>query len=347
MEFHRPPFLLREIKLEVTHECPLVCVHCSSDASPTAPRQMTEADCLRIIREAADLGAREIALSGGEPLTWGPLPRAVAEARTAGMRTSIYTSGTADGAGAKLDAVRSAGAGRIVLSIFGDAADAHERVTRRPGSFTKTISAARHGLAIGLEVEFHFVPFASTYPLLRGVVDLARSLGVHRLSVLRFVPQGRGAMLASEVLDRRQSLQMKRAIEEIRANSELGIDLRTGSPYNYLLLNAKPSCNSGIDRLIVDPLLNIYPCDAFKRTAAADLVGTSDYSRLDTHSLRECWESSPFLNEVRRYLTTPFADECAACAALETCLSGCLAQKVIANGRLAKKSDPDCLKVAS
>lgn len=346
MEYHRPPFRLRELKLEVTHECPLACVHCSSDASPTVARQMSPDDCLRIIREAAELGAAEIAFSGGEPLTWAGLGAAVAAAARAGLRVTIYTSGTPDDAGRQLRALRQAGATRVVLSVFSDAAGPHELVTRQPGSFEKTKAAAIAGVRAGLQVEFHFVPFASTYALLPGVVRLARSLGVHRVSVLRFVPQGRGAMLPSEVLDRRQSLELKRSIEQLRT-TENGVEVRTGSPYNYLLLNADPACTSGIDRLIIDPLLNIYPCDAFKRVSAEALVGTSDYSRLDTFTLRQCWESSPFLKEVRRYLTTPFAEECAGCNALETCLSGCVAQKVIANGSLAKKPDPDCLRIVT
>lgn len=346
MELHQPPFRLRELKLEVTHECPLACVHCSSDASPTTLRQMTLDDCLRIIREAADLGAAEIAFSGGEPLRWTALESAVAAAADAGLRVSIYTSGTPEDAPQKLRALHGAGARRIVLSVFGDSAGPHELVTRRPGSFASTKAAAAVGIQAGLEVEFHFVPFASTYSLLPGVVRVARSLGVSQISVLRFVPQGRGAMLPFEVLDRRQSLELKRSIEYLRTAAN-GVEIRTGSPYNYLLLNDVPACKSGIDRLIIDPLLNIYPCDAFKRVSAEALVGTADYSRLDKFTLRQCWESSPYLNEVRRYLTTPFADQCATCSALETCLSGCLAQKVLANGSLAKKPDPDCLRIIS
>lgn len=42
-------------------------------------------------------------------------------------------------------------------------------------------------------------------------------------------------------------------------------------------------------------------------------------------------------------LTSDFEDPCASCNLLEKCVSGCLAQKTIAHGSLAKKPDPDCL----
>ena len=102
-------------------------------------------------------------------------------------------------------------------------------------------------------------------------------------------------------------------------------------------------CCSGIDRLIIEPDLRIFPCDAFKQIKAEELVGTLELSSLNGNSLSECWEHSPFLEAVREYLTTDFAEPCVSCQSLEQCLSGCLAQKVIANGNLKKSPDPLCL----
>jgi len=111
----------------------------------------------------------------------------------------------------------------------------------------------------------------------------------------------------------------------------------------FLLLNDQPKCSSGIDRLFIGPDLRIYPCDAFKQIKAEELVGTIKLSQLKDVGLKECWESSPFLEAVREYLTTDFVEPCASCHVLEKCLSGCLAHKVIANGNFEKRPDPDCL----
>ena len=96
MKQHAPPFTLREMKLEVTHACPLACVHCSSDASPSCSREMTPMDCRRIVSEAAELGVKNLAFSGGEPLIWSAIDDAVSHGTELGTEVSIYTSGNVD-----------------------------------------------------------------------------------------------------------------------------------------------------------------------------------------------------------------------------------------------------------
>lgn len=341
MKQHKPPFMLREIKLEVTHGCPLACVHCSSDASPSCRREMTPDDCTRIMSEAADLGVKKLALSGGEPLIWPRLREAVRHATTLGMEVTIYTSGNVDAPKSAFQALLTRGCGRFVFSLFGASPTSHERVTRIGGSFQKTLMAIDTVHGLGAVAEIHFVPFVENFQELDELAQLGNCHGVSQISVLRFVPQGRGQLFRQHDLSQLQNLQLKRAIERLRSS---GVAIRTGSPYNFLLLNHQPECFSGIDRLIIGPDLDIYPCDAFKQVRAEESVGTSDYSRLDRFSLRDCWERSPFLRNVREYLTTPFAAPCDSCNVLTQCLSGCLAQKVIVHGNFEKRPDPACLR---
>ena len=180
----------------------------------------------------------------------------------------------------------------------------------------------------------------NNYQDLEAIAHLANKCGVSRISILRFVPQGRGVLIRHRALNRIQNIQLKRNIERLRSK---GFDIRTGSPYNFLMLNDQPKCSSAIDRLIIGPDLRIFPCDAFKQIKAEEVVGTLKFSQIKGVGLEECWESSPFLERVREYLTTDFAEPCASCDALEKCLSGCLAQKVIANGNFEKRPDPMCL----
>ena len=341
MKLHKPPFALREIKLEVTHACPLACVHCSSDASPSCSREMRPEDCARILSEASGLGVKELAFSGGEPLIWPGIDEAGRDATRLGMEVSLYTSGNADAPKRTLRPLVAGGCHRFVFSLFGASPVTHQRVTRIRGSFERTLTAIAAVRNLGAEAEIHFVPFADNFGELGALVELGKRSGVSQVSVLRFVPQGRGQLLQRHGLNRLQNLQLKKAIERFRA---AGFPVRTGSPYNFLLLNHQPECCSGIDRLIVGPELDIYPCDAFKQVQAQELVGTADYSRLDRFSLRDCWEKSPYLGLVRQHLTTPFDAPCESCNVLSQCLSGCLAQKVVAHRNFSKRADPSCLR---
>lgn len=341
IKYHQRPFKLHEFKIEVTYHCELNCIHCSSDARPSNTLEMGREDCLRILSEAIQMGAREAAFSGGEPLTWPHLADAVEAAAKGGLKVTIYTAGVVDEFEAKAEALFSRGAQRFIFSIFGGNATSHERVTRVAGSFKRTCDAVQVARGIGLVTELHFVPLSTNYRELGDVAALGKKLGTDKVSVLRLVPQGRATLIQGRALTKIQNVELRRQIVALR---KAGFDIRTGSPYNFLMVNESPQCCAAIDRLIVGPDLRIYPCDAFKQVKAEHVAGTLDYSCLRDAQLQDCWEKSPFLEAIRHYLTTPFPQGCAECHELEDCLSGCLAQKLIASGNLNKRPDPDCLK---
>jgi pyrroloquinoline quinone biosynthesis protein E len=302
---------------------------------------MDEPDCLRVLSQAAAIGVKEVAFSGGEPLIWSAIHTAVQTAKNLGLTVGVYTSGNVDQVDALFRGLHRKGLSRAVFSVFGGSESSHERVTRVRGSFESTLNAIGAAQTAGLVTEIHFVPMARTVEELPGVAQIAERIGVRRISILRFVPQGRGYLMRRHALTRVQNLRLKRMIERLR---DSGVEIRTGSPYNALLLNERPGCYSAIDRLIIGPGLRVYPCDAFKQVEAEELVGTSKFSSLEEWTLEECWEKSPYLKAVRDCLTTPFVEPCVSCDLLEKCLSGCLAQKVLAYGDMAKRSDPMCLR---
>jgi radical SAM protein with 4Fe4S-binding SPASM domain len=230
----------------------------------------------------------------------------------------------------------------MIFSVFGATAITHERITRKAGSFERTKAAMSDALSVGLATELHFVPMVGNYLELNDVTNLARQLSASRVSLLRLVPQGRATLIKNRVLNRIQNLDLRRQVQALR--KEHGDDfIRTGSPYNFLMLNDTPACCAAINRLIIGPDLRLYPCDAFKRIGALELVKTEDWSCLVGTRLPDCWQNSPYLEAVRTYLNTEFEAPCVLCKSLEKCLSGCLAQKVIAYNSLDKKPDPDCL----
>jgi radical SAM protein with 4Fe4S-binding SPASM domain len=333
---------LREFKLEVTHRCALNCLHCSSDARPSNSREMGRDDCLRVIAEAAAMGAEEVAFSGGEPLLWSALPDAVAAAAGHALKVTVYTSGNADQFGQRASRLRELGASLAVFSVFGPTAVSHERVTRMRGSFARTTAAMHEARALGLSIELHFVPMAGTYRDLPEIACLAREHGASRLSVLRLVPQGRAALVPGRILSRVQNLELRRQILALRAEHGDSF-VRTGSPYNFLMLSDQPACRAAMDRLTIGPDLHLYPCDAFKGIRASEVVRTEEWSCLCGASLFECWRRSPYLEAVRTQLAADFGAPCRSCGLLQKCASGCLAQKAIANGSLKKGPDPDCL----
>ena len=336
----KPPYWLKQIKIEVTHDCMLNCVHCSSMAGSGTGRAMKWLACKRILREASEMGVEEVSFSGGEPLLWDSIVDAVGLSASLGMRTFIYTGGIAGNAKAVLRQLKAAGLTRAMFSIFGENAAQHEAITASKGNYVETLAVAQCCINMGLHTEFHFVPLAETYKALPNIANMARSIGVERISVLRLVPQGRSGTNTDAQLSYSQNIELRSIVLTLRHEKH---DVRLGSPYNFLMLDQSSQCLSGIDRLTINPILRIFPCDAFKQITPEQLKVPPDFSDLNKNSLSDCWNKSPYLAAIRDHLASGLPDECSKCPKAHICLSGCIAQKYYAFGNMEKCVDPMCI----
>jgi radical SAM protein with 4Fe4S-binding SPASM domain len=114
-----------------------------------------------------------------------------------------------------------------------------------------------------VQCEANFVPTKVNVHQFKGIVDFTREHGMKRLSVLRFVPQGRG-------LENRQMLELSRIEEdrfidlllELRQLSE--VDIRTGSPFNNIVPGNSVACRAGSHKLVVQASGNVLPCEVYK-----------------------------------------------------------------------------------
>ncbi len=333
-------FKLLELKIEVTNKCNLSCVHCSNNGSPSNNKSISLQKCFDIIDEAYRMGVKKVAFSGGDPLIWPYINELINFSKDKEMISTIFTSGYVENAKERLLKLLDAGLAKTIFSLYSSEKSQHERITRKRGSYNITIEAIRYACEIGLDTELHFVAMSYNYNQLDRIVKLAQTLGVHTVSVLRFAPQGRGSLLPEGVLSKKQNLELRQNIFDLRNNN---YTIRTGTPYNFLLVNENRQCSSGINKVTIDPNLRLYPCDGFKNIMAEEFVGTLNFSSLENESLANCWYNSPYLNSLRDYLTSDFDKPCDSCKSLKYCMSGCTAQKVLKHNKLIKCIDPDCL----
>lgn len=350
---YRPPRDgdLKEIKIEVTRDCPLACIHCSSNAGSGNRIQLSREIVLSLIAQAAQMKVESIVLSGGEPMVWPWLVDAVTECEHHNLRCSVYTTGIdRNDGGPTIASLADYGMHSAIFSLYSPYKEYHDQVTRKANSFDKTTSAIRTTGGTSIKREIHFVPLRRNYQHLEELVRLAESEEVAKVSILRLVPHGRGIVLkeSQEMLGKRETVELRKIIS--KCHQRYRVTIRVGSPYNILLLRADVHCDAARHTLIIGPNGNLYPCDAFKNIEPLDIGLEDPYNNVVTNPLRECWERSEYLAAIRRYLSTPFDEPCISCRHLEWCKSGCLAQKVLAQGsilggNIAKQPDPLCLKI--
>jgi radical SAM protein with 4Fe4S-binding SPASM domain len=318
-------YSLAELKIELTQECPLGCIHCSTRSNRFTKSALPPEVVIRLLREAHAMGAKKVAITGGEPLVYPHLHEIVRTASSLPLATSLYTTGIKSN---DLDAInqedvsrlRAAGLGRIIFSIHAADPAIHESITGFP-SFAPTMRAVEACLQTGLPVEFHFVPLRRNYLEFGAVVGLAEKLGVPKVSVLRFVPHGRGAMIGHvEQLTADGYRELRTVVEKLRTSQS--VKVRLGAPMNILGLG-HACCDAAQQVLVVDHRGRVFPCDAFKATDYPDPV----YGSVIENPLAAVWERSSYL-EAARHLHAERRNGCGSCP------TGCMAQEAVRQGGL-------------
>lgn len=330
-----------ELKLEIISKCPQRCRHCSSESSPEAGQMADPALIEGIAGELIGLGGNQVALSGGEPLEHPELMAILRILRDENLAVLLYTTGLCQrGSLHPLDVqealdlrcfLRSA-----VFSLQGGSASVHDMLTGMAGSFDMTIESLRACKSAGIDVALHFVPTKLNYQDLPDLVALAERLGILRISLLRFVPHGRGASNSLDlVLTPDQLTELRSSVVQLSSER---VHLRLGSPFRIMSTTGVPACQAGIDRMLVTPDGKAYPCDAFKGFAVDD-----DCQNVYTHGLTNVWRHSRYFRLVRD-IVADVPDGCRGCYRQYYCRGGCIAQRALAYGSLNDcRPDPCCL----
>jgi hypothetical protein len=138
--------------LYTNFDCNLRCDYCCVRSSPSAPRrELGLARVQRIAGEAAELGVKEIFVTGGEPFLLQDISE-ILIACAAATPTTVLTNGMLF-AGRRVDSLRALPRDRIVLQISLDSAtpqlhDSH----RGTGTWTRTREGIQRTRALGFRV---------------------------------------------------------------------------------------------------------------------------------------------------------------------------------------------------
>ncbi len=261
---------LEELTLELCDRCPQRCLHCSSNSSPTCSHEVDLTHSLRLIREAAALGTRKLSLGGGEPLLSDHLQQVLDAAVQSGMHVEVFTSGLASLpphatpiADHVLRSWNELPHFKVIFSLQGATESVHDYVTQTEGSYRVLLASLERCLASGIACEVNFVPLRPNVAEFSRVVDIASSLGLRKVSVLRFVPQGRGAQNQRRIeLSWDEENMFVQQLVRLRESQSIAI--RTGSPFNGIVPGNRVPCRAGAQKLVVQADGNVLPCEVFK-----------------------------------------------------------------------------------
>lgn len=259
----------------------------------------------QVVRDAAELGAKTICLSGGEPFLHPQIVDIVECIAELGVKCVIYTSGIYfDGItyqsipDALLERIKD-GVDKLIINYEASDAETYDTIM---GTHVGGYALMRHtiGNAIkeGIIVETHVVPMKINYQQIPAIIMQCEELEVSRISFLRMVEHGR-VLENKEIIiltdgEINQTKEMIRSVVEDKA-----VAIRFGIPFSDC--THRKSCMTGTSKLNIRYDGLVYPCEAFKNDLPSGFVKNKPDS-IYLKTLKEIYANSAYLSEIRERL---------------------------------------------
>jgi AdoMet-dependent heme synthase len=193
IDFATAPFL---VIWETTQACDLACIHCRASAQPARnPDELTTAQGIGLLAEAAAMGTPVFILSGGDPLKRPDLMDLVREGKRLGLRMGSIPAATPALTGTVVRELKQAGLDQMALSIDYPRAELHDGFRGVPGAFNTALAAAEWAHQCNLPVQINTTLCAGSAPFLSEMAELVERLGAVFWEVFFLVPVGRGRVL--------------------------------------------------------------------------------------------------------------------------------------------------------
>jgi MoaA/NifB/PqqE/SkfB family radical SAM enzyme len=264
---------------------------------------------MRIFREAAELGALTIRVTGGEPLLREDFAELYLYARRLGLKVLLFTNARRITPELADLLARVPPLERIEVTVYGMHEETYEAVTRVPGSY----AGFRRGVALLLERKVPFVVKGAILPPNRGELDEFESWA----ATLPWMERSPPCSMFFDRRARRDSEEKNRRIGALRLSPEEGVAFLARKPESYRREMARFCA-----RFTGPPGDRLFACGA-GRGGCVDAYGVFQPCMLVRHpgvaydlkggSLREALgEVFPLLRE-RRSVNPEYLARCARC----------------------------------
>lgn len=339
----------RKLTFEITKKCFNECIYCSAYVSEeNAKKVLSINDAKRTIDQFIQLGGQELNISGGEPLLHPNWFDITTYAKNKGLKVRLFTCGILSDKPISLnelsntiDMIAKVGFEAVEMTLHAPYSEMHDQITSVEGSFKDTYRFIKLLSSKVDNLEINFVPTQINADELEELVDFVAKLGIKKLNVLRFIPQGKG-LTNKELLSLKkdQSARLVKVIMELSKRNDIDVNLGHPSDFIFLLDNShKPkSCSAGKEQCMIKINGDVVPCPAF-----GDLddwvAGNIFKERFET-----IWNESTVFIRLRKFDFKRIQGDCKVCVHLKFCQGRCPAQRIRENGDLYKGPDPECPK---
>jgi radical SAM protein with 4Fe4S-binding SPASM domain len=307
---------LDTVHFNSTKSCNLGCSFCYDKAV----RGRTENLSLEIIRnlakEAAELGARRVILSGGEPMVrtdWQEVAKVFDEA---GMEVSLATNGTliTDDVAKFLGGLKNVS---LSISVDGDE-KTHDRLRDQKGAHHRTMRGLKALKCEGVTFDVNATVYRDNLSEVTFLTRLARDFDCDvRLSLLH--PNGRGQSMLGKALEPEEIFRLREYCHTLR---QKGIKIFLNLPpllqyLDEIIPTRGAACGWAINFCGVLANGDVSICGV--ASDEPDLVA----GNIKEKSFKEIWATSPLFRQTRSLNVRDLGGICGRCAFNEFCGGAC------------------------
>jgi len=264
--------------LQVTTRCQLDCAHCSAARFKTKERaELSTEEWISVIRQAEQLGCYNIVFTGGEPLLRPDIFTLISAVNRDRAHAAMFSNGlllTPE----NCQRLAEAGLYSLMISVDDPRPDVHNKLRNVKDGFQRTREGVQNALAAGLLVGLS--TYATPEDVHEGrpvqMIELARSWGVHEITIFDTVPTGKLLPLEQEQLlseaDKKQLIAWEREY-----------NAREGYPHviTQAFINGPQGagCFAGYAQFYMTAFGDVTPCD----------FTPLSFGNIRDSSLEECW----------------------------------------------------------
>jgi PqqA peptide cyclase len=323
---------------ELTYRCPLHCAYCSNPteiASTSRYRdELSTEDWARVLRESAELGVLQLALTGGEPMARTDIVELTRASTENGLYSTLVTSALPFPA-RRAQALKTAGLDHVQISFQDSDVGMADTIAGTP-AFARKVKAAHLTRELGFPLTVNVVLHRGNLDRIAEIIAMAHELGARRLELANTQYHGWAAINRDALMPTREQLEHgERAVLEARARLGAAMEILWVLPDYYEDL-PKP-CMGGwaADAILVAPNGDVLPCQS-----AATIPGLPIENVRD-RSLAEIWFESELFQRFRG--TDWMQEPCRSCPLNRQHVDhgGCRCQALALTGDAAA-TDPVC-----
>ena len=157
--------------------------------------------------------------------------------------------------------LESIGLDKIVFDFQGYECDTDMYLMQRENSMHNyLIYSLWNASRTNIEVDVHFIPMKPNYKQIEDILELLELASIKNISILKFVPQGRGRINKNNLeLSKEELIEIKNILEQCKkkysGNIRMGIHMQEDNRHK---------CNAGFDKFDIRTDKVILPCPALK-----------------------------------------------------------------------------------